>query len=205
MDGPHVTYCVLTSAEQQSFPRVWHVDSHRVKVARWPYTLNEEVVAHPQSMDGTVFAGGDSMRDYGPLLAIAAQIPVQITIASRRLTPRQIAEAPPNVQAGPLSQVEYDERLARASIVVVPMRAGLLRGAGQTTYINAMAVGKLVIVSDAPGVLKNVKDRVTGLVIPPGQPEALADALRWATAPERFRTGCNAGACPIRRAGPLQP
>jgi glycosyltransferase involved in cell wall biosynthesis len=42
-----------------------------------------------------------------------------------------------------------------------------------------MAVGKLVVVTDGPGVRDYVEDCVTGLVVPPADASALADALSW--------------------------
>jgi starch synthase len=57
------------------------------------------------------------------------------------------------------------------------------RAAGLDVYLKAMALGKLVIVSDATAVREYVEDRVTGLVVPPEDPAALAEAIRWARDP----------------------
>ncbi|OFW56855.1 MAG: hypothetical protein A2W01_02065 [Candidatus Solincola sediminis] len=46
-----------------------------------------------------------------------------------------------------------------------------------TVLIEAMSLGLPVIAADGGGVREIVEDRVTGLVVPPGDPGALADAI----------------------------
>ena len=76
----------------------------------------------------------------------------------------------------------YDDLLLGAKIVVAALRPAP-RGAGLITYVNAMAAGKLVVVSDTCAVREYVEDRRTGLIVPPGDPAALAMTLRWALDP----------------------
>jgi glycosyltransferase involved in cell wall biosynthesis len=70
-----------------------------------------------------------------------------------------------------------------ASVVVVALAAGSERSAGQNNYLSPMALGKLVVVTDAIGVREYVTEGETGLVTPAGDPEALAAALAWALDP----------------------
>ena len=44
-----------------------------------------------------------------------------------------------HVRAGPLPHARFMEHARRASVVVVPIRAGARRGEGQQTYLNAIA------------------------------------------------------------------
>jgi glycosyltransferase involved in cell wall biosynthesis len=46
-----------------------------------------------------------------------------------------------------------------------------------------MAMGKLVVVTDCLGVRDYVEDGETGLVVPPGDVDALREALVWAADP----------------------
>lgn len=165
VDSPQTTFCVLSSDEVELFPRTWGVDASRVVFTPFCYTLTDEELDAPTRDDGGVFAGGDSMRDYGPLLEIESRFPV--TIASRTL-------------GRPVEHERFNELLRAARVVVVPLEPGTVRSAGQQTYLNAMAIGKLVVVTEAPGVRDYVEDRVNGLVVPPRDARALADALAWA-------------------------
>jgi len=65
----------------------------------------------------------------------------------------------------------------------VPLREGMLRSAGQQTYLNAMVLGKPVVVSDVPGTRDHIVDGQTGLIVPPADSDALARTLRWAADP----------------------
>ena len=57
------------------------------------------------------------------------------------------------------------------------MRAGLVRGTGQQTYLNAMAMGKPVVVSDVAGARGYVENGRTGLIVD-GSAEGYVRALR---------------------------
>jgi glycosyltransferase involved in cell wall biosynthesis len=176
VDSPRTIYCVLSSAELVTFPRAWSVDPSRVVFTPFCYTLTDDELDAPTSDDDYVFAGGDSMRDYGPLLEAAPTLRARVTIASATL---EGVSTPTNVTARPVPPAEFSRLLRSASVVVVPLRSAE-RSAGQQTYLNAMAFGKLVVVTDAPGVRDHVEDRVTGLVTAPGDARALAEALDWA-------------------------
>lgn len=179
LDGPRTAYCVLSSSERESFPADWGVDPARVFFTPFYWTVPEdEPQAHP---GGTgIFAGGDSLRDHATLLAAAPDVDVPVTIATRRPRPGAV---PPNVTWGPLSAEDFTAGLRDCAVAVVPLLPGLVRSAGQQTYLNAMVLGKAVVVSDVPGVRDHVVDGETGLVVPAGDSRALAGALRWLTDP----------------------
>ena len=182
LDDATTTFCVLSSAEKARFPRTWHVDPARVAFTPFCHTLTEAQLDAPTSEDLGVFAGGDSMRDYATLVEAARHVPVSFRIAARSLS-GDAAHPPVNLQCGPVSADQFVDLMRRARIVVVPMRRDICRSAGQQTYLNAMALGKLVIVSDSPGVRDYIDDGVTGLVVPAGDAKALTSVLRWACDP----------------------
>jgi glycosyltransferase involved in cell wall biosynthesis len=108
-------------------------------------------------------------------------VPGRITIATTLLEGQPL---PHNVAAGPMSADEFYTATAEASVVVVPLASGRVRAAGLLTYLNAMALGKLVIASDSLGVRDYVEHRRTGLIVPENDPQALAETLRWALHPD---------------------
>jgi hypothetical protein len=178
IDTPHTFYCVLSREELHTFPRNWGVDPARVVFTPFCFTLTEDELAMPTSGDGGVFAGGDSMRDYTPLLEVAPGLPARVTIASASLERRSQG----NLTVARVAHDEFNRLLRAAAVVVVPL-ARAERSAGQQTYLNAMALGKIVVVTDAPGVDDHIQDGVTGLVVPGGEPRALAEATSWALDP----------------------
>jgi glycosyltransferase involved in cell wall biosynthesis len=185
IDRPRVTYCVLSRAEVGLFPRTWGVDPRRVVFTPFCYTLTDDELAAPTSNAGGVFSGGDSMRDYDPLLAAARTLPINVTLAVKQL--RVAQHLPANVDAKPVSHDGFIELMRNAGVVVVPLRAGIERSAGQQTYLNAMALGKVVITTDSPGARDYIEDGSTGLIVPPGDERSLAAALHRALDPSRRR------------------
>jgi hypothetical protein len=181
-DGPRVTYCVLSTDELATFPRTWGVDPERVAFTAWPYTLPQELLSLPLTDDGGLFAGGDSLRDYDTLIRAAQGLDAEVTVATRR---RRVAGSafPPNVRLGPLTHRRFVDGMRRALAVVVPLLPTTDRSAGQTTYVNAMAMGKPVIATDRLGIRDYIQDGVTGRLVPPGDVPALREALRWAIDP----------------------
>jgi hypothetical protein len=106
-----------------------------------------------QSSDnGRVFAGGNSLRDYRPLIDAAGEIGAPVDIATNTLDADAAHSYPANVTARSFARADYDAMLRAASVVVVPLQPRTDRSSGQTTYVNAMALGKAIVVSDAPGV-----------------------------------------------------
>jgi hypothetical protein len=181
IDGPRTVYCVLSQEETRTFPRTWGVDPTRVAFTAFYFTIGDEDLALPTSRNGGVFAGGDSLRDYGPLLAAARSLGAPVTIATRTLAGR--GDLPANVRAGPVSHARFMDLMRKAAAVAVPLARTSDRSAGQQTFLNAMALGKVVIVPDVLGVRDYVRHGRTGLVVPPGDADALAAALRWALDP----------------------
>lgn len=179
LDGPRVAYCVLTRWERERFAATWGVNPERVFVTPYCHTLSDADLAAPTSTRGGVFAGGNSLRDYGPLVAAAGELDVPVTLATKLLD----GPLPANITAGPVPYERFFELLRNASVVVVPLADRNDRTAGQQTYLNAMALGKATIVTDSPGVREYVEDGKTGIVVPAGDPEALARALRWVLDP----------------------
>jgi glycosyltransferase involved in cell wall biosynthesis len=185
VDRANVTFCVLSTEEAARFPDTWGVDPGRVAFTPFCFTLSDEELTGPVSDDGGVFAGGNSLRDYATLIDAASALPVDVTIAAR---PREVRVPvhgawPANVRLASLSHERFVEAMRRASVVVVPLKPEVERSAGHQTYLNAMALGKPVVVTEAPGVRDHVDDGVTGIVVPPRDPDALRGALAWALDP----------------------
>jgi glycosyltransferase involved in cell wall biosynthesis len=174
VDSPRTHYCVLSSHEASAFPSLWGVDPARVHFTPFGYapTADNRV---DRGEATAVFAGGNSLRDYRALAAVAPTLDAPVVIATRLLQSSHDG----NVRIGQLPQADYDRELRAARVVVVPLRDDTTRSAGQQTFLSAMALGKPVVVTDSPGVRDYVRDGETGLIVPPNDPQRLAEALRW--------------------------
>jgi hypothetical protein len=178
LDGEHVTYCVFSEEERDLFTRTFAIPRERVACLRFAHSLWSRVDG-PIGDGGYVFAGGDSLRDFQTLAEAVDGLDIPVRIG----TNNPLGQLPPNVTGGPVTPDEYNDLLADARVVVVPMRAAARRGAGLITYLNAMALGKAVIVSDTPAAREYVEQEVTGLLVPAEDVAALRGAIQWAFDP----------------------
>ena len=176
LDGPHVRYAVLSTDEVKSFPKVWGVDPERVVYQCFTQSLGRYETM-PTRDGGYLFAGGNSMRDYDLLEAALDGTGVEAHLATYWSPKRNL----PHVHARTTSHDEFMKLLANARVVAVPMRQ-MVRSAGQQTYLNAMRLGKPVIVTEAPGVHDYIVNGVTGVIVPRSA-EAMRAAILHAMDP----------------------
>ena len=92
---------------------------------------------------------------------------------------------------GVIPRTELLARLRRASVVVVPS----FMESCPYSLIEAMALGKPIVASNVPGVTDMVSDGESALLVPPGDPHALAGALQRILSDESLarRLGAAAG------------
>ena len=184
LDGRRVRYCVRSTDELELFPRAWRVDPGHVVFTPYAHTVTDMELAVPATTDGGVFAGGNSLRDYPTLLEAVRELDVPVRILTSVIGDAERTALPAHVQVDRVrSHDEFVDGLRRAAAVVTPLRPVLQRAAGLDTYLSAMALGKLVIVSESPGVRDYVEHGRTGLVVPAGDAASLREVLAWALDP----------------------
>jgi len=138
-------------------------------VPYWATAATEKVQT---SNGGYVFAGGDEERDYPTLIEAFRTLPYRLEIATLRPEQFPAGTLPPNVTARKYPHEEFMKLLAGASLVVVPLKERTIRYAGQQTYLNAMLLGKPVIVA-CSGADDYIRSGVDGIIVPPGDVQAL--------------------------------
>jgi glycosyltransferase involved in cell wall biosynthesis len=152
------------------------------------------------SADGEyVLCFGRSLRDYDTFFAAARMFPYpaaistpdfeQLRIHGSRFT-WKLSELPPNVAVidDDGSQDAQVRLLERAHIVVLPILKSSVVSSGLSTYLNAMLMGKCVILSEGPGCSDVLTDQV--VAVPPEDPSVLAEAITrvWTDDALRRRT-----------------
>jgi glycosyl transferase family 1 len=194
IDDERTTFCVPSRFEAERFALTWRLRHSRVRFTAWPVTLVSPDPMHESTDNGRVFAGGNSLRDYRPLIDAAGEIGAPVDIATSTLDADDARGYPVNVTARSFARADYDAMLRAASVVVVALEPRTDRSSGQTTYVNAMALGKAIVVSDAPGVRDYIDDGETGVIVPYGDAAALSCAVRalLADRQRRQRLGENA-------------
>jgi len=142
--------------------------------------------------EGYVFAGGGSGRDFATLIE---------AMRGNAATLRIVTFGPETLGwRGPLPQnveVEWTmplhgflERMAGAHIVVIPLRDGS-SDFGQTTLVQALALGKPLVATRSPGVIDYVDDGREGLLVDAGDVAGYREAILRLEEDVRLRQACS--------------
>lgn len=146
-----------------------------------------------------ISAAGLEWRDYPTLLAAAARLPqVAFKLAaaspwSKHSNETEGRSLPDNVSVRRYEYGELRQLYADSDVVAVPLYENDFQ-AGVTTMIEAMAMGKPVIVTQTTGQTDVIIHGENGVVVPPNDPDAWETELcrLLADADERRRLGENA-------------
>jgi glycosyltransferase involved in cell wall biosynthesis len=145
-----------------------------------------------------VVSAGREQRDYETLVRAITPSNIEVFIADGSVhTPRAQhrgpGQWPANFRAGFADYVRLRDLYARAAVVAVPLVENDFQ-AGVTTILEAMAMGKAVVVSATSGQKDVIDDGVTGMMVSPGDARGLGEAIRFLLdhPRERKRLGSNA-------------
>jgi glycosyltransferase involved in cell wall biosynthesis len=145
-----------------------------------------------------VVAAGREHRDYATLATACADLQASVFVAAGSIhspaaNSADPVEWPANFEHGFADYRKLRDLYARASVVVVPLMETDFQ-AGVTTVLEAMAMGKAVVVTATEGQSGVVHDGLTGITVPPGNATELRDAIRYLleNSSERRRLGWSA-------------
>jgi glycosyltransferase involved in cell wall biosynthesis len=140
-------------------------------------------VAPAEGPGAYVLACGRESRDYPTLTKAASALDLRVRVvasgwaAHAGFEHATGIEAQGNIEvAHGLSYRQLREAYARARFVVAPLE-GVTYPAGVTSICEAMAMGKAIVVTAAPGILDYVKPGQSGLLVPAGDAGALREAM----------------------------
>jgi glycosyltransferase involved in cell wall biosynthesis len=128
--------------------------------------------------DGFVFAGGGTGRDFATLIEALRDSDVPLRVVT--FSPKTLGwegQLPANVSVEwRMSPNAFLERMAAASLVVVPLREAR-SDFGQTTTVQALALGKPVVATRSPGIVDYVHDGREGFLFEAGDVQACRTAV----------------------------
>jgi len=130
-----------------------------------------------------VLSAGLSYRDYPTFIAALRRLPevtAHLHVGSMwsGAGSGDMRSLPDNIQCKPFVALPTLRACYQASqFVVLPLRRTTLLSAGSTVALQAQAMGKPVIATRTPGMEEYIQDGVTGLLVDPEDPQALAAAI----------------------------
>jgi len=182
-----VDRCVVpASVERARYAHTYGVPAE--KFAFVPYHNTLKKYTYEVGDDGYIFTGGNADRDFGLFFEAVRGIDAPCILASNRPSLLRGLEVPRNVALVSVSPSEFRQLMARARIVVMPMRATLLHAGAQQSMLNAMTMGKPVVLTDPEGGSDYIDHGRTGLLVPYGDVTQLRSAVQYLMAqPEEAR------------------
>jgi len=127
---------------------------------------------------------GTSQRDYGLLIDAASDLSIWLKIVAPRANVSQHGARmgpeclPPNVERidRPVDRTEWNTLIAQSRFVVIPILPGVLQPAGISVYLEAMMLGKPVVITRGTST-EGILDDNLAVLVPPGDVDALRTAL----------------------------
>jgi len=153
------------------------------KLALVPYFADSDFWRPlPVSEEPLIVSAGREHRDYRSLAAACEGMPEQVLVGAGSVNSPGARWSlpdswPDNFVCRPVDFVTLRQWYARASVIVIPLLATNFQ-AGVTTLLEAMAMGKPVIVSANRAHRELVEDGIDAMLVPPGNPGALRSAIR---------------------------
>lgn len=137
--------------------------------------------------------GRDRARDWPTLFEAVGSLDASVKVCCR---PSQIRglEVPENVELlGYVDRDRYRKLLGSAKVVAV-LTKPVRYPSGQSVLLEAMAMGRTVVVTNTPSISDYIRDGVDCIAVPPGDPAAVRRAIEEAAADDalRGRIGANA-------------
>jgi glycosyltransferase involved in cell wall biosynthesis len=173
----------FTPAQQEFLVGEMGISSNRISYI--PYSVDEEFFCFSKGAeDGYVLTvGGVPGRDYSTFAEALrnTQYDVKMVLGGRsdgRNTAIGVGGIPPTFEIySRLSSVDMRDLYRGASVVVVPLTRGRADAAGSSVLLEAMSSGRPVVLSATPGISPYAEHGVTGLLVEPGSPQALREAV----------------------------
>jgi glycosyltransferase involved in cell wall biosynthesis len=142
-----------------------------------PFPTDPSLPDSSSQDDGYLYSAGWAHRDWPTLVAALGTVPFPAKLSAG------VTLAVPEDARGHISLLQMQTPdsgralMGRASLVVLAFVDTDLPS-GPLLLLDAMAMGKPVVATDVNGTRDYIRDGRTGFLVPPGDPYALADAVR---------------------------
>lgn len=124
-----------------------------------------------------IFSGGDHLRDLDTLRAATERLPRAVHPVDLYAFGERFEGNAHLRHQGSLPVTAFYQALARSRFVVLPVQEDSTCAAGITVVVMALMAGRPVVASGIAAIRDYVRDGAEGLLVPPGDPDALAEAI----------------------------
>lgn len=146
-----------------------------------------EILSGENSSDPFIVAMGSANRDYGTLISAVREVDIKCKIVASSRT-IDATNLPPNVEViNGLTASECHLLAQQARVNVIPL-ADVETASGQVTIVEAMRMGRPIVVTEGVGSVDYIKDGFDGLLVPPQDAPALKRQIERLWNSEELRT-----------------
>jgi glycosyltransferase involved in cell wall biosynthesis len=188
---------LLVHKDYRLYQLYYRIPTSKIKYVAFKannYEILQEIVT---SDDGYVLSCGASFRDYDCLIEVARQLPELSFVILKPAADRaamhkaqlQSGDLPANVKIAidDMSQKSWNNYIAHAKLVVIPIRKDCIQPAGISTYLEAMTLEKPVIVSRGPSTEQLLTDDMA-LTFESGAANELRQCIQRLITDEQLRS-----------------
>lgn len=118
--------------------------------------------------DGFIFAGGNGARDYRTLIEAVKSIDRPVFIATTLTDVPAMAAPYDHITVRGVSHEEFRSLMAACTIFIEAHDPDFFRTAGHQTFLNAMWMGKPVVMADLKSAEGYFDEGIDGLIVPAG-------------------------------------
>lgn len=172
---------VFTQCEALVRPLIdeFRLDASKVHAVRMGIDAEHFAPAPWPTGSPVVFSvGDDRMRDHDMLVQAMEIVRRRNSDARLHLATTLRVDVPDDLGRVTRRRMDHEVRgcYAEASVVAVALKP-TRQGSGLTVALEAMASGRPIVITANPGLERYVEHGVTGLLVPPGDPDAMASAI----------------------------
>ncbi|MEA5466979.1 glycosyltransferase family 4 protein [Leptothoe sp. PORK10 BA2] len=191
----HIDCFVVHSKQEIDIYSEWlNLPRSRFKFVPFP-SPDIEVTFEEERESPFIAALGSAHRDFSCLFDVVEQLNLPTVVASSKSVLENFTIPAQVSTPFGISRDDCRKISQQARINIVPLQAkDDVTAAGHVTVIEAMLMGRAVIVTDAYGMSDYVKHGETGWLVPPGSMESMKEAIEllWNDEELRNRLGQNA-------------
>ena len=191
-----VTHFIHYFRDISGYTRHFGISAARSSYVPFKVNITDIRLSPAEIGEDYIFTMGRSLRDYDSFIRAVAELPYPAAIPEFSFSDFEGKDdsfawtkenVPPHLTILPDSGSSNDlvRNIAKARLVVIPTQASSICASGLSTYLDAMYLGKCVILSRGPGASDLLTDQA--LLVPPHDVSALKEAVRRAWEDDSLR------------------
>ncbi len=171
-------FIVYSTVERSLYAEYFGIDPRRIDVVLWgvgcPVVDPPDTPVEPPDYICTL---GGNARDYRCLFAAMESLPEIPLVAVLRPENTAGLRVPPNVRLHYLIPAGRANNILKFSRFTVIPLTGEDVNCGHVTMVSAMYLKKAMVITNSLGISDYVHDGVNGLLVPAGDPDAMAKQI----------------------------